>query len=194
MTGLPLVEEIQNRPFDLPKREDSRPDVFLLNHASAYSAWYQVRRRMFCVSGGTVSNSYSPPFPSGSVCPLLSVPWTLAPQLVHFSLFLTLLLSTLELCGCYFLFPAAKCLSDGGKPRKVAGRPEGIPRRWQSPDPPACCPRFVTSRSPRVCVPSTSDAVKLASPFGVAAQYLCTFLRRKSARNGSGNRAPYCTV
>ena len=44
------MEEGTNRGFELPKTEDSRPSVFLLNHASAYSAWYQVitRTRFAC--------------------------------------------------------------------------------------------------------------------------------------------------
>ncbi len=40
-----------NRGFDLRKQEDTRPDVFLMNHASAYSGWYQVRMSVpTCVS------------------------------------------------------------------------------------------------------------------------------------------------
>ena len=42
-SGLPLEEPGQHRGFELSKREDTRPDVFLLNQASAYSGWYQVR-------------------------------------------------------------------------------------------------------------------------------------------------------
>ena len=29
--------------FELPKREETRPDVFVLNNAAAYTAWYSVR-------------------------------------------------------------------------------------------------------------------------------------------------------
>ena len=41
-SGLPLEEPGQHRGFELSKREDTRPDVFLLNQGTAYSGWYQV--------------------------------------------------------------------------------------------------------------------------------------------------------
>jgi hypothetical protein len=31
--------------FDLENVEATRPDVFLMSHAAAYTAWYQVRAR-----------------------------------------------------------------------------------------------------------------------------------------------------
>jgi hypothetical protein len=48
-SGAPLVEVGVSRPFDLPKQEDSRPSVMLLNHAAAYGAWYEVRPGLGCL-------------------------------------------------------------------------------------------------------------------------------------------------
>ena len=48
-SGAPLVEVGVDHPFDLPKQEDSRPSVMLLNHAAAYGAWYEVRRGLGCL-------------------------------------------------------------------------------------------------------------------------------------------------
>jgi hypothetical protein len=44
-SGLPLTSSPLGRDPNWPKREDTRPDVFLINHAAAYTAWYSVSRR-----------------------------------------------------------------------------------------------------------------------------------------------------
>ena len=40
---MPLLESPTGKNYNLPNREDTRPDVFVLNNAAAYTAWYSVR-------------------------------------------------------------------------------------------------------------------------------------------------------
>ena len=45
-SGKPLVhDDFTGKAYDLNQAEETRPNVFVVNNAAAYAAWYQVRFR-----------------------------------------------------------------------------------------------------------------------------------------------------
>jgi hypothetical protein len=42
-SGAPLTSGAGTHTWEWPEKEENRPDVFIVNNAAAYAAWYQVR-------------------------------------------------------------------------------------------------------------------------------------------------------